>query len=211
MEKESALRKIRALLAKSNATTGEEAEAFGAKAAELMARWAIEKEELGEDAIRREIGRVRFTVKYLNPWRRAIVSELGQACQCYTIFTIGHPEVQCYGMPESTQLVHDTFFFIEKQVVLVARSLFPKSHTQARRAEAGLGLAVALKIRKSWEYGRQSAGGRSLITTELAQGEALARSMVEVRNGKSLRFDDTSEFRVGKGAADAVQIRGEVQ
>jgi len=208
MDKEKAKDKIRKLLNKANGTSNrEEAMNFTAKAAEWMAQWDIEESELGIGTVHR-IDRSQFTIKYLNPWRRAIIGELGQMCSCYVVFIRSTNIAEVYGTAEKRAILEELFFDLEKQVVLISRSLFPKDHTSARRAEAGLGIQVASKIKESWQYQNKEVHGlKALVVRDQAQGEELARSLWgDIREGRPIKFSATSEFIVGANAIDMVDI-----
>lgn len=211
MDRDKVIDKIQKLRAvATGGGTEEEMMSFAAKAAKLMADWDIAEEELIEAGVSSTpgVGCSLVTIKYINPWRRAIVGELAQMCSCYALFVKGTTTVEVWGRPEKRNIFEELFQDLEKQVVLVARKLYPGDHTRARRAESGLGFAVANKIHQSWSYQNAEIHGlKALVVQELAQGEEAARGRGgKITSGRPLVMRPGEEFAAGAEAASLITI-----
>jgi hypothetical protein len=102
------LRRVRALLAKAEATDyPEEADALTAKAQQLMARHSIEDSVAAKNAQQRDqpiVRRIWLDAPYVDP-KSSLVSAVARANRCRSIFTGGWGFVTLVGFPTDVQAV----------------------------------------------------------------------------------------------------------
>lgn len=202
MSKESIIEKIIALKCKSedSGCTEAEAEAFGVKVAQLMEKHAIEMHELSEPPEHEHDIR---KVKYMNPWRRHLLDACADACFCTYVRGRGE-KTHIVGRPLNVRACYEMFYFIESQVVLIARQLYSGRKSQ-RRAEGGLGDGIALKIMKSKMYDQES---RLPVVQEKEAAEKAAMDALNFVIAPVRNHTNTIEHVVGRMNSGRIDIRG---
>lgn len=202
----SIIEKIIALrqMTEQNGATKEEAESFAQKAAKLMAEHAIAENELEGKKSEHELE--TYKIKYLNPWRRTLIHIIAHACFCEMVCG-GGETVHLVGRPLNVRAAREMFPFIERQVVLIARQLFPRDRKAQRRAEGGLGIGVAKKINASNLLNSE----RYLpVVQEMDAARSAAESMLRLKRARWRSHRLSYEHRMGEANANRIQIREEI-
>jgi len=206
---QSIIDKITALITKSKCEgcTEAEAQSFAAKAAELMEKHAVEEHELGGD--RPDHIQKDYTVKDINPWRRLLIQGCAKAAFCELVTYGGSKDASIVGRPLNTQVCIATYEFIEKQVIRIARELFPGDTKSARRAEGGLAEGVLHKLYKTQTYNQESR--LPVIQEKEEVSKATHVIFPELRIVEYRQPKSTFEHFEGKRNADRIKVREDMR
>lgn len=203
MDRQTIIDKISALKRKSEdgGCTESEATMFATKVAELMEKHTVSMYELGEKP---DHVKDKRDIKYMGPWRRILLNECAGGCFCICVLH-GGKSVSIVGRPLNVEATYEMFYFIEKQIVLIARELYVDTKAQ-RRAEGGLGVGIARKINAS-KLSTQEA--RMPVVQEKEAAMKSARSvMPNLREGYEANLPkETIESIVGEMNAERINIR----
>ena len=213
MAKETVIDKILKLKALSEGTSNQhEAELAAVKMQELMTKHCIETHQL-TDKPEHEL--IKSKIKYMNPWRRDLITSCGDATFSTVIFGRGEV-VHIVGRPLNVRACYEMFYMIEKQVVRIARELYPRSKfsdpRMARkaqvRAEGGLGEGVSMKMKQS---NHKNADHLMPVVQEKEASVKAANKMMNISVVASKGHRKTREHITGEMNADRVALREEVR
>lgn len=204
-DRQTIIDKIAALKRKSEDTGCSEAEAsiFASKVTELMEKYAVSMSELDEkpDHINKQ-----FTIKYWGPWRRTLMKACCDAC--FTSLLEHRGEIiTVVGRPLNIEATMEMYRFIEYQIPWIARSLYSDRKSQ-RRAETGLGIGVAAKIKASKLTDAES---RLPVVQEKQAADDAMGEMFKFKMTKPRPIRYGREEIVGRMHSGRVQIRNEVE
>lgn len=172
-DRDAVIRRIEALLAKAASTDFQaEAEAFAAKAQELMARYLVEQHELGGDRTHRMERRSFAPAGAYAAGRVRLLCQVAQANGVYSYWTkgTGPPTVVLFGRADVLDLVLVTFGLLDAQLV---RQLL---HVGAGRGDVrafrhafvlGFGSAIARRLHEQLRHVEQDTPGVGLVLADL--------------------------------------------
>ena len=213
IEQETIVDKILKLKALSEGTSNQhEAELAAEKMSELMRKHCIEAHQLTDKP---DHEHSTSKIKYMNPWRRDLITACGEACFCHVVFGRGE-DINIVGRPLNVRACYEMFYMIEKQIVRIARELYPRSRfhdpKDARkaqvRAEGGLGQGVAVKIKESNQ--KNSDHLLPVVQENKAAESAAHNFMPNIRSVPAKGHRKSREHLTGEMNADRVQLRDEV-
>ncbi len=188
--------------------TEAEAEMFAAKVVEMMRKHAIEEHQLTDKPDHKHDKRA---IKYLNPWRRDLIRACADACFCCLVYGMRSSEkgqVNIVGRPLNVQACYEMYYFIEKQVILIARALYPKDSKSQKRAEGGLGAGVAGKIQETKGYDQES---RLPVIQEKEAANDAADTFMDIVPLRLRSHRRTREHIVGEINSDRIKLRHDIK
>jgi len=210
-ERDKIIDKIRRLqeVTVENGASPEEAESFAAKAAEMMARHAVDQSEITAPPEHKMDIR---EVKYLNPWRRDLLEAIARVCFVQVLYSRGTCDVTLVGRPLNIEAFYEMFRFIERQCVEIARDLFPGSDQRKaqRRAEGGLAAGVTKKL---FQHHMKNADALLPVVQELKAAKAAMDDIIGADNIAPLKEPErviTQEFVHGAQHADRIKLREDI-
>lgn len=212
MSDDKILNRIRALLAKAESTTPEEAELLTAKAAELMMRHAISQSQVAADHTAAEgFEEIRFEFHgiYMRPFRRLIMwvaNELG-AFPLYWSRSKSQTVV-VYAWESTAEHVEAILRSVELQAAMAreawwrdVRGMYaPHERTTARSSYIeGYANGVVQQIHKGKEQiGREGTGGELVLVERQDRLVAQVKARVgPVRSGRASRTYDSTAYASG--------------
>jgi len=216
---EDLLDRVRKLLAKAEAegVTPHEAEALTGKAAELMARYGIDRARLG--ALRPETDQPADKIVTVdNPWaavKAHLLSGLAQALRCQCIILKGDSSTRVHVFGYASDIERADILFTSL-LVQMARGLAaqqaPKSHVKAWRRSWMLGFtsAVVSRVRSAEQAAARAAGdtdaGRAATGDDgPSTAVVLADRELTIRRNTQQAYPRTRQARVtytGSGYSD---------
>ena len=209
--------KIRKLRDKAQGTEGPESASFWAKVNELMAEHHVTQDQLDVEA-KIDLGAGIVKITAINAWREDLLGEISELCGCACSFSRSQKTVMLTGRQFAIESAVETFGFIEKQILIIARRLYPgKAQKERRRAEKGLAMRVCIKIRDSRRYdlSRQLPVSQAFEEARIFMHD-LADVSIETDEQLAARIKRekkhiSKEMAVGYGHGDMVKLRGEVK
>lgn len=224
MSANNPLRTIRALLAKAEATPYEaEAEAFTAKAQELIARHRIDRALLDhEDEAHRNSPLARC-VDLDNPYLRAkviLLSEIAHANDCRSIWLKPRPRVELFGFVDDLDAVEELFTSLLVQATSALQragsqhDAYGRSRTRAYRRAFLLAFAgrIGQRLRETVKVTVDAAiaeSGTALVPILDARVDAVKRLAATTHPvTRSMRdtASDADGWHAGKAFADQADL-----
>jgi hypothetical protein len=217
------LARIRALLAKAESTEfPEEAEAFAAKAQELMTRHAIEAAMLAETHVGEPLTGIRARRVHLdNPYAReklSLLTVVGDVNSVRAIWMESAGIATIVGDPDDLESVDLLFtsLLVQAMHALTSTGRAGGQHSRSPRFRRGFLTAYAARIGERLETARQAAAteagretGRDflpvLAARDRAVDEAVAELFPTVKKMRS-RTVDAGGWYAGRAAADAADL-----
>ena len=212
MRDDKILNRIRALLAKAESTTPEEAELLTAKAAELMLRHAISQAQVAADHTVaegfKEI-RFEFTGIYMRPLRRLFM-RVANALGAFPLYWTRSKSqtVVVYAWESTAEHVEAILRSIELQAAMAreawwreVRGMYAAHERTAARASYidGYASGVVEQIRKGKEQiGREGTGGELVLVERQDRLAAQVKAQVgPLRSGRASRTYDSTAYASG--------------
>jgi hypothetical protein len=219
------LGRIRALLAKAESTDfPEEAEAFAAKAQELMTRHAIEAAVLAEKRVGEPLGGVRARRVHIDdPYARAklrLLTVVGEVNCVRAIWFEPAGIATIVGDPDDLEAVELLFTSLLVQAMHALTSTGSAGGVRSRspRFRRGFLVAYATRIGERLEAARQTAAteatraaGRDLLPVLAARDRAVDDAVAELfPTLRRMRGSpvDAGGWYAGRAAADAADLSG---
>lgn len=213
VDKQSIIDKISALKRKSEDAGCTEAEAlmFAQKVADLMEKHAVNMHELGEkpDHINNE-----QLIRWMRPWRKILLRACADTCFCTAVvdrkkLTGDYQKVMIIGRPLNTQTCYEMFYFIESQIVQVAKDLYPGEVTKQRRAEDGLARGI---VEKLYDSKMSTQEAKLPVVQEIkAANKAAYDFFPNLRSVPARKVVQTREHVMGHMNAGRVQLRENIK
>jgi hypothetical protein len=217
------LGRVRALLAKAESTTfPAEAEALSAKAHDLMARHAIDRALLGDQAGGSgpvATRRIWLDDPYVSAKRR-LLAEVAHACGCRSVWTKGLGLLTVFGTPadlEAVEVLHTSLLVQATSAMLAAGSAVAGDHTRSRAFRSSFLLAYAGRIGERLDESRQAvvddavaAHGAALLPVLASREDALDAAMraafPRLTQGRPTRVTDAAGWHAGRDAAGRADL-----
>lgn len=199
------LEKIKALLAKAASTdNAAEAEAFAAKAAELMDKYQIDIDQLGEagDAIGEDTG---YTTKERKPvWQNYVASATARYYGCDTVLSTrwDGTKTQFIGRESARMTAMEMLPYFIQTINRLARDMVAedkargiRSYQRATAHRIGLEFANRLgELTPDRPKAATAAGGNALILLD-QQRAWLAEHYPNLKTGKARSFSSSTRHR----------------
>ena len=212
MRDDKILNRIRALLAKAESTTPEEAELLTAKAAELMLRHEISQSRVAADhAVAEGFKEIRFVFEgvYMRQFRR-LVMRVADALGAFPLYWSRSKAqtVVVYAWESTAEHVEAILRSIELQAIMAREAWWkkerwmyaPYERTPARASYIeGYATGVVRQIHEGKEQiGREGTGGELVLVERQDRLVAQVKAQVgPVRSGRASRTYDPTAYASG--------------
>ena len=212
MSEDKILNRIRALLAKAESTTPEEAELLTAKAAELMMRHAISQSQVAADhTVAEGFKEIRFVFEgvYMRPFRRLIM-RVATALGAFSLYWSRSKSqlIEVYAWESTAEHVEAILRSIELQAIMAreawweaVRGMYEAHERTAARSAyiEGYANGVVQQINKGKEQiGREGTGGELVLVERQDRLVAQVKAQVgPVRSGRASRTYDPTAYASG--------------
>src|SRR5262245_20588325 len=221
---DSLLHKVRALLAKAEATPFDaEAEAFTAKAQELIARYRIDHTLLGARGARDREAPLARRVDVEDPYIRAkviLLSRVADANDCRSVWLSPLHSVELFGFADDLDAVEELFTSLLLQATAALRRAgskqdeFGRSRTTAFRRAFLLAFAVKIgqRLQETVDATVDAAVAEAgvelvpLLAARAEAAEALARSTYPATRRMRATVTDSEGWRAGSIFADQADL-----
>lgn len=225
MAEEKILDRVAKLLAKANRTDNEvEADAYFAKATELMTKHAIEQWELvgrGEAPRPNVITRsVSIREKQDKARTRAVlIHQIAKANRCETVRMVGMDMVTIYGFESDVEFVKTLYGLVlvqmEYQTALAWRVYLEETHYEARDRQSrylfvkgfqlGFGMRVGERLDEARIREEQNHAGAALA---LVDRSALVLAAMPETRSSSVRLSTSVGIAEGEAAGSRADLSG---
>lgn len=224
MDAQDALRRVKALLAKAESTTPEEAELLTSKATELMFRYEISMLEVKTDLSTPEgLASITldFTGTYAIAWRR-MVGQLAHALGGHMVYrshASNRQAVTVYGWESSMPQVEAVIRSLMVQAELALAEwwtdarhyYFDNRRTAARKTYIeGFGVGAASRIRDSLHEASEGTGAELVLVNRKDQlrAEVAEKHNGKLRRGPQPRMQTYDRAAWGRGVDDGRHSAG---